>query len=185
MQAERQARTARRARTERPERIRRARREDIAALLGVAGGPEPGRVRALSRLTKTLAADVYVLERAAEVRGVVAVAYRRSLARGGLVATIDALQALPPAAGTGSRATDPDATAPGEPEEQSRRDAEALLELALTRARRRGCVAIDAAPPSPHLRAALEARGFVAAAVQLVHSLRAPAAGGNEPEGRE
>src|SRR5689334_21660879 len=77
----------------RAERIRRARREVIPTLLHLVGGPEAGRVRALRRLTKTLTADLYVLDRASEVRGAVAVIYRRSLAHGGLTATIDTIEA--------------------------------------------------------------------------------------------
>jgi hypothetical protein len=135
------------------ERIRRARREDIPALLHAVGGPEAGRVRALRRLTKTLAADLYVLDRGASVRGVVAVLYRRSLTHGGLTATIDAL-----AAWTG--------------DDERRGDEAALLACAIGRARRRGCVAIDAALPHPDIRTALAAEGFIAAAAQLVLDLR-------------
>ncbi|HEY8515976.1 MAG TPA: hypothetical protein VIS07_10730 [Candidatus Binatia bacterium] len=138
----------------RPERIRRARREDIPALLHVVGGPPERRVRALRRLTKTLAADLYVLDRAAEVRGVVAVIYRRSLAHGGLTATIDAVHAWDEAGA-----------------EQTRRDTEALVACAIDRARRRGCVAIDAALPAPEVRAALEAQGFTTGPSQLVLEL--------------
>lgn len=141
--------------TEPSERIRRARRDDIAALLHAVGGPEVGRVRALRRLTKTLDADVYVLDRAATLHGVVAVVYRRSLAHGGLTATIDAL-ATWSAAGDGAR----------------RRDERALVACALQRARRRGCVAIDTALPQPEIRTALAAEGFQPGAPQLVLDLR-------------
>lgn len=140
-------------------RIRRARREDIAALLHVVGGPEPGRVRALRRLTKTLTADLYVLDRGTTVRGVVAVVYRRSLAHGGLTATIDALEAW---------------SADGL--DERRRDAAALLACAIARARRRGCVAIDGALAAEQVRTALEAEGFTPAARQLVLALRDGAA---------
>ena len=141
--------------TEPAERIRRARRDDIPALLHAVGGPEAGRVRALRRLTKTLAADLYVLDRAASVDGVVAVLYRRSLAHGGLTATIDALSAW---------------TAYGDA--VRRRDEAALLACAIGRARRRGCVAIDTALPHPDIRTALAAEGFLPAAAQLVLDLR-------------
>lgn len=146
------------------ERIRRARREDIPALLHVVGGPEAGRVRALRRLTKTLTADLYVLDRGATVHGVVAVVYRRSLAHGGLTATIDALEAW----------TTVDAG-------DRRRDAAALLTCAIARARRRGCVAIDTALPADQVRTALAAEGFTPGASQLVLELRdgAAAAAGN------
>lgn len=141
--------------TEPAERIRRARRDDIPALLHAVGGPEAGRVRALRRLTKTLAADLYVLDRAASVHGVVAVVYRRSLAYGGLTATIDALAAWS-ASGDDAR----------------RRDEAALLACAIGRARRRGCVAIDTALPQPDIRTALAAEGFLPTAAQLVLDLR-------------
>ena len=146
------------------ERIRRARREDIPALLHVVGGPEAGRVRALRRLTKTLDADLYVLDRGALVHGVVAVVYRRSLAHGGLAATIDTLEAW----ATGD-------------EDVRRRDAVALLSCAISRARRRGCVAIDTALAADQIRSALEAEGFTPGASQLVLVLRdgAAAAAGN------
>ncbi|MEW6268281.1 MAG: hypothetical protein AB1689_03165 [Thermodesulfobacteriota bacterium] len=157
MQAEGQPRRA--------ERIRRARREDIAALLPVVGGPPEGRLRALRRLTKTLAADLYVLDRAAEVRGVVAVVYRRSLAHGGLTATIDAVHAWGDAGA-----------------EQARRDTAALVACAVARARRRGCVAIDTSLPAAEVRSALEAQGFTAGASQLVLELRdQPAAAKRDP----
>lgn len=137
------------------ERIRRARRDDIPALLHVVGGPEVARVRALRRLTKTLTADLYVLDRTAALHGVVAVVYRRSLAHGGLVATIDAL-----AAWTASS------------DAQRQHDTAALLACAIGRARRRGCVAIDAAPSEPELRTALAAEGFLPGTTQLVLELR-------------
>lgn len=138
------------------DRIRRARREDIPALLHVVGGPEAGRVRALRRLTKTLTADLYVLDRAAAVHGVVAVIYRRSLAHGGLTATIDTVRAW----------SDDDGG------HQARRDTEALVACAIARARRRGCVAIDTAVPADALHGALEAQGFTPHATQLLLDLR-------------
>jgi hypothetical protein len=145
------------------ERIRRARREDIAALLHVVGGPEVGRVRALRRLTKTLAADVYVLDRDAVLHGVVAVLYRRSLAHGGLTATIDTVEAWTSDGAAGRS-----------------RDAAALLSCAIGRARRRGCVAIDTALASAEIRTALEAEGFTPGAPQLVLGLRDGAAAAAE-----
>lgn len=141
--------------TDPAERIRRARRDDITALLHAVGGPEAGRVRALRRLTKTLDADVYVLDRGATLHGVVAVVYRRSLTHGGLTATIDALAAWG-AANDAAR----------------RRDESALIGCALSRARRRGCVAIDSALAQPEIRTALAAEGFLPAVPQLVLHLR-------------
>lgn len=144
-------------RTDPVERIRRARREDIPALLHLVGGPEAGRVRALRRLTKTLTADLYVLDRATELQGVVAIHYRRSLTYGGLTATIDALAAW--AAGA---------------DEDRHRDRAALLTCAITRARRRGCVAIDAALSPAEIRTLLAAEGFSPGAAQQVLELRMP-----------
>lgn len=141
--------------TEPAERIRRVRRDDISALLHAVGGPEAGRVRALRRLTKTLHADVYVLDRDATLHGVVAVVYRRSLAHGGLTATIDALTTWSPAG-----------------DDARRRDERALVACALSRARRRGCVAVDSALAQPEIRTALAAEGFLPAATQLVLDLR-------------
>jgi hypothetical protein len=124
-------------------RLRRARREDISALLGVVGGVEPARARALRRVLKTLTADVYVLDRDRRIDGVVAVFYRRSLRQGGLVATIDALETF---------ANDSDGDGAS--------DLDALLDHALDRARRRGCVAVDAATDVEPLQRALAVRGF-------------------------
>jgi len=130
-------------------------------LLAVAGGPEVGRLRALRRLLKTLVADVYLLERDGAVRGVVAVVYRRSLAQGGLVATIDALELL------------------GESSAVDRAgDAKLLAACALSRAERRGCVAVDAAITAPEAVAAIEGAGFAAVAPQRWRSLRSTAARG-------
>jgi hypothetical protein len=137
------------------ERIRRARRDDIGALLHAVGGPEVGRVRALRRLTKTLTADLYVLDRAAALQGVVAIVYRRSFAHGGLTATIDALAAWSSSG-----------------DDERRRDEAALVACAIGRARRRGCVAIDTALPHPEIRSALAAEGFLPGAMQLVLDLR-------------
>lgn len=136
----------------RPVRFRRARREDIHLLLPLTSGPEPGRVRALRRLLKSLAADVYLHFEGETPVGCVAVIYRRSLAAGGLVATIDSLAPL---------AAAPDA-------ETERRT---LLEYALHRARRRGCVAIDAAVDEA-AAAAAEASGLRPGPRQWLASLR-------------
>src|SRR5215831_2776478 len=123
-------------------RLRRARRADNPALLECVGGPPAGRARALRRLEKTLAADVYVIDDGERLVGVVAVIYRRSLAEGGLVATVDWLAPL---------GDDDDAPAA----------IGALVDCALSRARRRGCVAIDATPGDPRVLDAFRARGFV------------------------
>jgi hypothetical protein len=88
------------------------------------------------------------------------VIYRRSLTHGGLTATIDALAAWTPA-------DDPDGR---------RRDTAALVSCAITRARRRGCVAIDSALGATPIRSALEAEGFTPGASQLVLALRDEAA---------
>ncbi len=137
-------------RSERPRaRLRRARREDIPALVAVTGGPSVARPRAIRRILKTLAADVYVLDRERRVDGVVAVFYRRSLRHGGLVATIDAAATL---SGGGDA------------------DLATLLDGAIARAERRGCVAIDAAADDERIRNALAARGF---REQEAHLLRA------------
>lgn len=153
-------------------RLRRARRADIAALLDQVGGPPGTRLRALSRILKTLVADVYVIDEGGALRGVVAVTYRRSLAHGGLVATIDLLRAL---------------TGEGVCEESRSALTAQLVECALFRARRRGCVAIDASAADPDSAQALERAGFAPVAAVRVCSLRsaAPAcAESNDPERR-
>jgi N-acetylglutamate synthase-like GNAT family acetyltransferase len=142
----------------RPTRLRRARREDIPALLGVVGGPAAGRARALRRILKTLAADVYVLDRDRRIDGVVAVFYRRSLHEGGLVATIDALASF-------AHGED------GSDERSPGADAESLLEHAIERAKKRGCVAVHVAIDSASLRSALGERGFVTGPPHLVRAL--------------
>jgi len=154
-------------------RLRRARREDIPALLGAVGGPEAGRARALRRILKTLAADVYVLDRDRRVDGVVAIFYRRSLREGGLVAIIDALESFA-SGGAGER-------------EERCGDVESLLEHAIERARKRGCVAVHAAIGVPSFAGALGARGFVAGPPHWVRALdRGEAdAAGPEVEGGE
>jgi hypothetical protein len=138
-------------------RLRRARREDIPALLPVVGGPAHGRLRALRRILKTLVADVYVLDDGGTLRGVVAVLYRRSVAHGGLVATIDLLALLP-----------------GCPDEGAAETVRRLVECALSRARRRGCIAADSGLGEPFVVEALEAAGLQPVATQRVLSLRTP-----------
>ena len=153
-------------------RLRRARRDDIPALLGVVGGPLAGRPRALRRILKTLAADVYVLDRGKRIDGVVAVFYRRSVREGGLVAIIDALATFAhgdESAGEGPRST----------------DVASLLEHAIERARKRGCVAVHAAIDSASLRAALGERGFVTGPPQLVCALDSGAGREAAPEVEE
>jgi len=135
-------------------RVRRARREDIGALVDCVGGPPPGRVRALRRLLKTLAADVYVLDRSGSLDGLVAIHYRRSLTHGGMLATIDALMPL------------------GAAEDTRREDLGRLVECALTRARRRGCVAIDSCIASADARTVLSENQFDVGPTQLGRSLR-------------
>ncbi|HZR82844.1 MAG TPA: hypothetical protein VFD92_17240 [Candidatus Binatia bacterium] len=136
-------------------RLRRARRDDIAALLDHVGGPAAGRLRALRRVLKTLVADVYVLDAGDAVRGVVAVTYRRSLARGGLTATVDLLRAFP----AGDAAAGEDVL-------------RALVGCALERARRRGCVTIDSPLADVDAVRALEDAGLAPVATQRELSLR-------------
>lgn len=144
----------RRSETAKATRVRRARRDDITTLVECAGGPAAGRVRAVRRLLKTLAADVYVLEREGEVCGLVAIHYRRSLALGGLLATIDAILSL---------RTD---------ETAARDDLARLTECALHRAERRGCVGIDSSVADEGARQMLRDNGFQAGPEQLGRSLR-------------
>ena len=135
-------------------RVRRARREDIAALKSRVGGPGAGRVRALRRLIKTLTADAYVIDRDGAVDGVVVVVYRRSFSQGGLVATIDALEAMRFGA------------------DEIREDIELLVECAVRRATRRGCVGIDTGVAGEIVRDVLVARGFAVGTAQLGRTLR-------------
>ena len=137
-----------------PMRVRRVRRGDIAALVDCVGGPAAGRVRALRRLQKTLVADVYVIDRAGAIDGVVAIHYRRSLAHGGLVATIDAMMTL--------RSGD----------EAHREDLALLIDCALTRARRRGCIGIDSTVADAEVRETLRNNGFEVGPELLGRSLR-------------
>jgi hypothetical protein len=151
-------------------RLRRARRDDIPALLGIVGGPEAGRARALRRILKTLAADVYVLDRARRIDGVVAVFYRRSVTAGGLVATIDALATF--------------ADTPERSDAARGADADALLAHAIERARKRGCVAVRADAAAGAADAALERYGFRAEPVRVACALapRAEGADGEDPD---
>lgn len=135
-------------------RVRRARREDIPTLIELAGGPPAGRVRALRRLLKTLTADVYVIDREGVLGGVVAVHYRRSLAHGGLLATIDAMVPLRPG------------------DDAGREDLSLLVDCAITRAKRRGCVGIDSSIAADDVRLALREQGFESGPEQLGRSLR-------------
>ncbi len=140
--------------TARATRIRRARREDISVLIEITGGPPVGRVRALRRLLKTLAADVYVVDRRGSLDGVVAIHYRRSLAHGGLIATIDSIASL--------RSRD----------DEVHEDLELLAACALRRAVARGCVAIDCTVTTPEVRNLLDDNGFEAGPRVLARSLR-------------
>jgi len=147
-------------------RLRRASRADIPALLDDVGGPLAGRLRSLRRLLKTLIADVYVLEHAAAILGVVCVTYRRSLTHGGLVATIDLLRVRP----------SPDSGA-------AEQVAGLLVGCAVERARRRGCVAIDSPVVDPSVTRALERAGMVEVAPQRLLSLRSSSSAPGENGG--
>ncbi len=135
-------------------RVRRARREDIGVLAETAGGPPAGRIRALRRLLKTRAADVYVVDRNESLDGVIALHYHRSLSRGGLIATLDTI--------TSFRGSDGEV----------RIDLELLMTYALRRADRHGCVAIDCAVAAPEVRKLLNDNGFEAGPPVLARSLR-------------
>ena len=144
-------------------KLRRARREDISALIRVVGGPEPARARALRRILKTLVADVYVLERERRIDGVVAVLYRRSVRRGGLVATIDTVESFVEG-------------------DLGREDTARLVALALERARRRGCVAIDATVDDEEARRALRESGFASGEARLERTIEPSADARRRPE---
>ncbi len=141
-----------RAGTEQRRRLRRANRDDVGLLAGIVGGPEPGRVRATRRILGSLAADVYLsIEGDGSTSGVFMVAYRRSLLAGGLVAEIDLLRCLAPI--------------PSPAREEVLR---LLLEGALLRARRRGCVAVSAGVDDESRGALLERAGFEAFAGRVL-----------------
>src|SRR5262249_37184544 len=144
-------------------RVRRARRQDASALERYVGGPEKSRLRALRRRQERLAPDRYVIDEGGRVRGVVAVTYRRSFAEGGLAATLDTLHVFGAPAGV-----PPEAAA--QTIDEYRR---LLVDCALERARRRGCLAFDAAPSDVPTQALLETRGFVALERQRRASLGA------------
>jgi len=109
----------------------------------VTGGPEAGRIRCLRRILGSLASDVYLALDGAGPRGVVMVAYHRSIARGGLVGTVDVLASLDPTGAVLSREV-----------------GGLLLDCVLERARRRGCVSIEAACEDEGLSALFASAGF-------------------------
>lgn len=125
--------------------MRRGRRRDLAqlqALLGSPSGASPADrlERFLRRILADLGTDVYVAEDAeGRIVGVVSVAYRRSLMRGGLSAILDGVRA---------------AAAPAV--------LEGLVAFAEERARRRGCRRLTAwvDGEDAELRTALRARGY-------------------------
>jgi hypothetical protein len=120
-------------------RVRRGRRRDlpqVQSLLGIAGGDRLERY--FRRIVADLGTDLYVAEdREGAIVGLVSVVYARSLACGGLSATLDGARATPAVL-------------------------DGLLAFAEERARRRGCVRLTAAPDpgDTALRAALVARGY-------------------------
>jgi hypothetical protein len=123
-------------------RIRRGRRADLGALRGLLGREGEGLERVFRRLVGDLRGDVYVAEDGGgAVVGFVSLVYARSLARGGLSATLD-----------GARVA----------REPRRPLLEELVTFAEQRARRRGCVRLGAwvDPREADLRAALLARGY-------------------------
>jgi len=136
--------------------LRRVRRGDEPSLLGCVGGPSVARTRALKRIARTLAADLYVVDRGDRLVGVVAITYQRSLAAGGLVATVDTLRLLgsdlDPVEADGYR--------------------NLLVDCALERARKRGCVSIEVAPSQDGIGELLSVRGFAPADLRFTASLR-------------
>jgi hypothetical protein len=122
-------------------RVRRGRRHDLVQLRAVIGTPPGARLeRFLRRILADLGMDVYVAEdEHGRIVGVVSVAYRRSLMRGGLSAIVDGIRA---------------ASAPAV--------LEGLLAFAEERARRRGCARLAAWVDADdgELRALLGARGY-------------------------
>jgi GNAT superfamily N-acetyltransferase len=123
-------------------RVRRGGRRDaprVCALLGIGTVPE----RECRRLLSSLATDVYLAEDAAgRLVGLVALAYARSLVRGGWAAVLDGVRTTEDAAGA----------------------VEGLVAFAEERARRRGCRRLTAwvGPEERALRATLLARGYQA-----------------------
>ena len=122
-------------------RVRRGRRRDLPQLRVVLGAPATDRLeRFYRRILADLGMDVYVAEDPeGAIVGVVSLAYRRSLVRGGVSAFLDGVRT---------------------------REAPAVLEglvaFAEERARRRGCCRLAAwvETGDGELRAALIARGY-------------------------
>jgi hypothetical protein len=122
-------------------RVRRGSRRDLPQLRVVLGAPATDRLeRFYRRILDDLGMDVYVAEDPeGAIVGVVSLAYRRSLVRGGVSAFLDGVRA---------------------------REAPAVLEglvaFAEERARRRGCSRLAACVETAdaELRAALVARGY-------------------------
>src|SRR5438067_2161073 len=102
-------------------RVRRGRRRDlpqVQSLLGIGGGDRLARY--FRRIVADLGTDFYVAEdREGAIVGLVSVVYARSLARGGLSATLDGARATPAVHAA---------------------VLDGLLAFAEERARRRGCV---------------------------------------------
>lgn len=145
-----------RAGTEQRRRLRRATRDDVGLLAGISGGPEAGRIRATRRILGSLVADVYLaIEGDGSPCGVFMVAYRRSLSQGGLVAEIDLLQCLGPL-----------------PPPVAEEVLALLLDGALRRAQRRGCVAVSVAAEDEARERLLAAAGFEAFAGRRLLPLR-------------
>lgn len=123
-------------------RLRRARRTDLTRLHRLVPASGDARTERFGRRTLAdLSHDVYVAEATdGALVGVVTIGYVRALGQGRYVAVLDTARAEPGASGVMA----------------------ALLDLAETRARRRGCLHLRAWPgPDDHaLRAALTARGW-------------------------
>ena len=129
--------------------VRRGRRADLAQLRDLIALPPDARLeRFLRRMLADLGMDIYVAEDGErQIVGVVSVAYRRSLMRGGLWAILDGVRT---------------ASTPAAPA------LDALVAFAEARARRRGCRRISlSGDADPDLRAVLTARGYRAGTVFL------------------
>jgi hypothetical protein len=125
--------------------VRRGQRRDLAQLHALIALPAEARLeRFLRRMLADLGMDIYVAEDGERrIVGVISVAYRRSLMRGGLSAILD---------GVRTRSA-PDVL-------------EALVAFAEQRARRRGCRRMTACVDADaELRAVLTARGYRAEAL--------------------
>jgi len=124
-------------------RVRRGRRRDLPQVETVLGAGAGDRLaRYYRRILADLGTDVYVAEDAhGEIVGIVAVAYARSLMRGGLSAMLDGACAR---------------------HQPARPVLEGLLAFAEERARRRGCRRLTAwvDREDAELRATLLARGY-------------------------